>query len=641
MPAQAARTTHPVRTSTALPARESAREAAATPQQYGAWQSSLQQQVLLLFSFQAPAHMSQSPEVATQIATSAKEQLALLWQQVVGDTSIVPIAPRYPLCFFSPPHRRHTTVEIWVAFTHAAAAEQIRQHILQQRWADIPIYIPQFATAVPAQLHQDGNAIYAFKLQSPNFTDAGTAETIQIINSVSDQLDNLHIIWLGKMAHTGLITSRISASQQQLPDISPPPWDPHPCPGLIGLAVSGIPVLSHSSTSPGVRLTNGEGDVTKLHFKRIPNRAALINQLRHQPVVYPPPPAAPSTARPPPPPPPPRATPVMQQRVPPTPAPGRSPTAPPTTAPIISVIRPARSPTATTPVPIVTTLPAHPVPAPKKQPRAPLRSALSPLPVKPSTQPFPVGTWVSKISLTQPNCKEYGFVLAHVSGRLKGAPRSSLPVMLLRVVWADSQYLDVPERIWADYSTTQGDQDLTQAIKQKVWNKVTYSFRFPSSALGKCIHALTPLHWQQLGMAKPTIEPTDVAHSTPAPIATDTQAPVITATPTPMSTDSTAGIRRSRDQTAPASHKSRKFIRTSSSSDMQLDNNPFHVLQNSAEHTLPATLPDSDYGADWDADSEDADQYDNQMAVAVYEGGPMPNTHSNRRGNRSVPRALP
>ena len=638
MPAQAARTTQPVRTSTSLQAREAGREAAATPQQYGVWHSSQQQQGLLLFSFQAPAHMVQTPEVATQIAASAKEQLALLWQQITGDTSIIPIAPRYPQCFFSPPHRRHTTVEVWVAFTHTAAAEQIKQHLLQQRWADIPIFIPQFTTAVPAQLHQDGSAIYAFKLQSPDFTDAGTAETVQIINSVSGQLHNLHIIWLGKMAHTGLITSRISASQQQLPDISPPPWDPNPCPGLIGLAVSGIPVLSHSPTSPGVRLTNGEGDETKLHFKRIPNRAALINQLRHQTMVYPPPPAPPSNARPPPHPP--RDTTVMQQRVPSTPAPGRSPTAPPITAPVIPTTRPTRPPTAITPVPIVTTLPARPVPAPKKQPRAPLRTVLTPLPVEPSP-PFPVGTWVSKISITQPQCKEYGFVLAHISDRLKGAPRNSLPVLLLRVLWANSEYLDVPERFWAAYATAQGDQDLTQAIRQKVWSKVTRSFRSPSSPLGKSIHALTPLHWQQLGMAKPTIEPTPAAHSTLAPVATHTQTPVITATPTPMSTDSTAGIRRSRDPTAPAGHRSRKCIRTNSSSDMQLDHNPFHVLQDSAEPTLPATLPDSDYGAEWDADSEDADQYDSQMAVAVYEGGPMPTTYNSRRGSRSVPRARP
>jgi hypothetical protein len=73
---------------------------------------------------------------------------------------------------------------------------------------------------------------------------------------------------------------------------------------------------------------------------------------------------------------------------------------------------------------------------------------------------------------------------------------------------------------------------------------------------------------------------------------------------------------------------------------MQLDSNPFSLLQDPADApTIPATLPDSDYGADWDADSDAADQYDNDMAVALYEGGAMPTTYNGDRGRRSVPRA--
>jgi hypothetical protein len=69
---------------------------------------------------------------------------------------------------------------------------------------------------------------------------------------------------------------------------------------------------------------------------------------------------------------------------------------------------------------------------------------------------------------------------------------------------------------------------------------------------------------------------------------------------------------------------------------MQFDSNPFLLLQHPDEApTLPATVPDSDYGDDWDADadSDAADQYDSNAAICAYEGGPMPtNCYSIRAG---------
>lgn len=579
--------------------------------------------------------MNQSPEAATQIAASAKEQLTIVWQQITGDNSMVPIAPLYPQCLFSPPHRGRTTVTIWVAYTSDAAATQVKQHLLQQRWADIPISTPQFATPVPAQLHDGDNAIYAIKLQSPHFTDADTAETVQIVNSVSDKLDNLHLLWLGKLSHNGLITSRFSASQGRLPDIPPPPWDLNPSPGLVGLAVSGITVLTHSPTSPGAHIATTEGDVIRLHFRRIPNRAVLCNQPPPQPVMYPPP-------RPPPPPPPP-VTPIVQPQVFQPSEPRQQPVVSPTITLLNHTIRPAPSPKAPTRPPTVTTLPALSVPKPGRQSRAPLQFHPSPMHDISNTQPFPIGTWVSRPSIKQPGGKEYGFVLAHISDRPRGAPKNTLPVTFTRVLWATSEYLDVPAEVWAGYSVAQRDSGLDTATRGKVWNKIKASFRSSLSSLGRCIHALTPYHWQQLGMDKPTNDVTPTPHHNASPAHASNTSLATNTTPTPMDTGQTTGVRRGRDQTIPASSRSHKFVRTSIPSDVLLSNNPFYIPQHPDDiPTLPATLPDTedDYGADWDADDSDAaDRYDNAMAVAMYEGGPMPTTHNSRRGNRRVPRA--
>lgn len=518
----------------------------------------MQQQSLLHFSLQAPAYMQQSPDAASQITTSAKEQLTLIWQQIAGDDSVVPIAPRFPQCMFSPSHRGYTTVTIWVAFSNAAAAAQVKAHLLKQRWADIPISVPQFATAVPAQLHDGDNAIYAVKLLFPQFTDVDISETVQIVNSVSEQLGNMRLLWLGKLSHTGMITSRFSESLGQLHDIPPPPWDLHPSPGLVGLAVSGIPVLTHSAMSPGVQITNSAGDMITLQFRRIPNRAALVSQPRPQPVVpAPAPPASPTPAPAPP------VLPAVRQQTAPTPELRQRPVTTPATAQSTHPAGLAHTPTATA-------LHSHPIQQTSVPTRTSLQLVRSPQLSVSSSQPFPVGTWISR-PVASSQRKEYGFVLAHILDRPTGAPRHTSPVTFTRVIWADSQYLDVSVQQWAAYTVVTSDRRLTHAAKARVRRKITTAFATPGSELGKYVHALTAHHWSQLGIPKPA--------PLPALATTSVSAPIVVTTPTPMNTDPATGIRRRRDPTySPTSQPSRKLVRVNNIPHVQLHRNPFHLL---------------------------------------------------------------
>lgn len=273
--------------------------------------------------------------------------------------------------------------------------------------------------------------------------------------------------------------------------------------------------------------------------------------------------------------------------------------------------------------------------------RTPLRSTRSPAQAASHAQPFPVGTWVSQPSLTSSNGKDYGFVLAHIIDKPKGTPKKTMPTTFMRVLWANSEYLDVPAHVWSGYEVALGDSGLNASTKRKVWSKIKTSFRTSSSPLGQYIHALTPHQWQQLGMEKPTQTASPIPRNTPAPTVTSNPAPVAAVTPTPMSTDLLTGVRRGRDFSAPASQRSSKHTRTNSASGVPRSNNPFHLPQGPDDMlTLPATLhnDDDDYGADWDEDM-DPDQYDNATAVAVYEGAALPTTNRSHRGRRSVPRA--
>lgn len=211
-----------------------------------------------------------------------------------------------------------------------------------------------------------------------------------------------------------------------------------------------------------------------------------------------------------------------------------------------------------------------------------------------------------------------------------------MPETFIRVLWAASQYLDVPVEVWATYSAAESDRGLVVAVKKKVWSTVNNAFKTPNSELGRYVHALTSLHWHQLGTQRPASQPIVSMHNT----TTNTPAPVTATTPTRMDIDSMTGVRRQRDLATPASHRSRKFIRPNSGTDIQLHDNPFYLLHDPGDTpTLPATLPDSEYGDDWDGDEEAADQYDNELAIAIYEGGAMPSTSNSRRGRHSVPRA--
>lgn len=560
--------------------------------------------------------MRQSPAASADIAASAKEQLALIWQQISGDGSLVPIAPSFPQCLFSPPHRGYTTVTIWVAFTTITAATQVKEHLIQQRWADIPISSPQFATAVPAQLHDGDHAIYAVKVLSPQFTAVNVSETVQIVNSVSDQLGGIRLLWLGALSHTGMITNRFSDSMGQLQDIAPPAWDLHPSPGLVGLAISGISILAHSATSPGAQITNSAGEVINLQFKRVPNRAVLVTQPQPQTVIRPFAPTTPAA---------PSASPVVNPAMQRQPVSVTAAQQPPATAPVMTPsarpVRPARPPA-------TTTLQSQPIQQPVRPVRTPLQIIHPPQTTIYNSQPFPIGTWVSRPVATSPK-REYGFVLAHILDRPRGAPSHTSPVTFMRVIWAASQYLDVYARDWAGYADAQSDKRLSQSIKDHVRRKITTAFDTPRSELGKYVHALTAHHWFQLGIPKPICPPD--------PVTTNIPASAVVTTPTPMNIDSTTGVRRGRDpSTSPTTQPVRKMVRISTSPQIQLHSNPFYLLQHSAEASqLPATIPDGDgdYGDDWDADadSDAADQYDNAAALCAYEGGPRPTTCSSQR----------
>jgi len=212
-----------------------------------------------------------------------------------------------------------------------------------------------------------------------------------------------------------------------------------------------------------------------------------------------------------------------------------------------------------------------------------------------------------------------------------GAPKNTPHIPFARVLWATSQYLDVPATVWATYSSADRDRSLTKAIKDNVRTKVRNAYRTPHSELGKYVHALAPQHWDQLGIPRP--EDT----STPA-VTTTVPAPEISNGPGPMSTVTT-GVRRTRDlTTATASHRSRKLVRANSTSDMQVDDNPFVPLMHIDEApTLPAIATDSEYGAD--ANSDDGSEYDRAAVKAVYEHGDLPTNSISLRGHRGVSRA--
>lgn len=526
---------------------------------------------LMTFSFQAPAYMDQSPVMTGHIVASAREQIINIAQRVCGIDTDTLIHPNYPQCLFSPPKRKYTQVSIWVAITNTTAAEQIKQHMLQHRYAQIHITAPGLATAVPAQLHVGDEPAYAFKLDSTEFGKMDPQAAVELINSRSPQLGGFTVLWLGHMERN-MVKNRYSQSVGQLPDLPMPNWDSNPSPGMIGLAVSGIKALTHTSEGQGVQMQGSAGVQLSMHFRRIANRASILPKSMQSP-TYPMPMPPPTQ---------PRTTPMVHN---PAPVTTSGPAQAPPALRTAPTSRPpgAAQPTATTPA----VSPPNTTPE-RTRPQPPVTACAIP--------PFPVGSWVSRLE-TSTNIPQYGFVLAHIQDRLKNAPKSSPQITFLRVVWADSEYLDYSD--WTSFADASTDPRLTNTVKEKVQRNLLRRFNSSTSALGMYVHALTPMQWSKLGATKPTTRVTF------APIGTKRAR--IT-----LRQRQTLRVSTSQPPSQPPS--------TEGGSDMQLEDNPSVPLTTHSDDgdVSRQTTSDSEYGYAAEGEGDGSD-YDRRKAAQLYE----------------------